>query len=75
MKTEIVNALNAWRLAQDPPVEPNEAIMTLLGRALAAEGHLPAPKDHLAIRKPRVLGRSELARQRFLMSLSSSNDR
>lgn len=75
MKTEIINALNAWRMAQNPPVEPSEAIITLLSLALAAEGHLPGPKAHQQGNRPYLLGRTELARQRFLMTLSSSNDR
>ena len=38
MNSQLAAAMNAWRLAQTPPLDINEAIYALLWRGLTAEG-------------------------------------
>jgi hypothetical protein len=42
---DIIDALNAYRHAQTPPLEPSEAINTLLRHSLIARGFLMRPAD------------------------------
>ena len=63
MKLELIAAMNAWRLAQEPPLEAREAIEELLRRALVDERFLAAPPS------APVGDRNEQARKDFIREL------
>ena len=42
---DLIAAVNRWRLAQTPPLEPNQAICELLRKSLAVEGAISETKQ------------------------------